>query len=84
LFYHRQYDNQMLFPLMLAITALALLKKTLLGVSLSALLALSLYLPAGWVARSEALSLLAFLAPVAAAVFLLGPQDSLKKKNGMT
>ncbi len=84
LFYHRQYDNQMLFPLMLAITARALLEKTFLGVSLSALLALSLYLPAGRVAHSGALSLLAFLAPVAAAVFLLGPQDSLKKKNGMT
>jgi hypothetical protein len=71
LFYHRQYDNQMLFPLMLAMAAVALREKTAVPLALATLLALSLYLPAGMVARSEVLSVLAFLAPVAAAGFLV-------------
>jgi hypothetical protein len=70
LFYHRQYDNQMLFPLMLAIASVALRKRTAAPIALAGLLALSVYLPAGMVSRSGALSVLAFLAPVAAAGFL--------------
>lgn len=38
-------------------------------IALPGLLALSLYLPAGMLARSEALSVLAFLAPMATAFF---------------
>lgn len=71
LFYHRQYDNQMLFPLMLPIAVVALWEKTILAIALAALLGLSLYLPAGMVAGSQVLSLLAFLAPVLAAGFLV-------------
>ena len=71
LFYHRQYDNQMLFPLMLGMAVVALRDKSALSIALAGLLALSLYLPAGMVARSEALSVLSSLAPVVAAFFLL-------------
>jgi MFS family permease len=83
LFYHRQYDNQMLFPLMLAMAAVALRFKTPVAISLAGLLALSLYLPAGMVARSEVLSVLAFLAPVAAAGFLLFARHSPAVKNDL-
>ena len=71
LFYHRQYDNQMLFPLMLAMAVVALREKNAAPLALAGVLGLSLYLPAGMVARSEALSLMSFLAPVAAAGFLV-------------
>lgn len=81
LFYHRQYDNQMLYPLMLAMAAVAIHCKTPIAISLSGLLALSLYLPAGMVARSEALSVLAFLAPVAAAGILLLRQSGMTDRK---
>jgi len=81
LFYHRQYDNQMLFPLMLAMGAVALREKTAAPLALAGLLGLSLYLPAGMVARSEALSVMSFLAPVAAALFLLLSKHSPEKPN---
>ena len=74
LFYHRQYDNQMLFLLMLAATARVLQNGwRLLDMILCGLLGLTLYLPAGMVAGSGALSFLAFAAPVAAAVLVLLP-----------
>jgi hypothetical protein len=81
LFYHRQYDNQMLFPLILAMAAVALREKTAALLALAGLLGLSLYLPAGLVARSEALSVLAFLAPVAIAFFLLFSKHTPDKPN---
>lgn len=83
LFYHRQYDNQMLFPLKLAMAVVALREKSALAIALAGLLGLSLYLPAGMVARSEVLSLLAFLAPVLAAFFLLLLKYSPEKPNGV-
>ena len=83
LFYHRQYDNQMLFPLMLAIAAVALREKTAVPLALAALLGLSLYLPAGVVAGSEALSVLSFLTPVAGAFFLLLSKYSPEKPNSV-
>lgn len=83
LFYHRPYDNPMLLPLILAMAAFALRCQTLLPVLLAGLLGISLYLPAGMVARSEALSVLSFLAPVASACFLLFRKKSLPDKNQM-
>lgn len=83
LFYHRQYDNQMLFPLMLAVAALALRAKTIQSLVLAAILGITIYIPAGWVAGSGTLSLFAFLAPVVAAVFLLFPRHLLEKENGL-
>lgn len=82
LFYHRQYDNQMLLPLMLALAAVAHREKTVPPIALAGLLALTLYLPAGVIARIEALSVLAFLAPVAAAAFLLFPRLFSEMENG--
>ena len=84
LFYHRQYDNQMLFPLMLAVAAVALRKASGAAVALAGLLALTLYVPAGWVAGSGMISLLAFLAPVATAVYLLFSRQPMEKKNGVS
>lgn len=78
LFYHRQYDNQILVPLMLAMAAVALQEKTILAIAFAALLGLSLYLPAGMVAGSEALSVLSFLAPVAGAGFLVVRRSSAR------
>ena len=83
LFYHRQYDNQMLFPLMLAMSVVALREKSALAIALAGLLGLSLYLPAGVVAGSEALSVLSFLTPVAGAFFLLLSKYSPEKPNPM-
>ena len=74
LFYHRQYDNQMLFLLMLAAAARVLQNGwRVLDMIVCGLLGLTLYLPAGMVAGSGALSFLAFVAPVAAAVLVLLP-----------
>lgn len=74
LFYHRQYDNQMLFLLMLAAAARLLRNGwRILDMIVCGLLGLTLYLPAGMVAGSRSLSLLAFVAPVAAAVLVLMP-----------
>lgn len=74
LFYHRQYDNQMLFLLMLAVVARVLQNGWRpLDMIVCGLLGLTLYLPAGMVAGSAALSFLAFVAPVAAAVLVLLP-----------
>jgi hypothetical protein len=83
LFYHRQYDNQMLFPLMLAMAVVAVREKTAVPLALAGLLGLSLYLPAGMVAGSEVLSLMAFLAPVAVAFFLLLWKYTTEKPNRM-
>ena len=74
LFYHRQYDNQMLFLLMLAATARVLQNGgRVLDMIVCGLLGLTLYLPTGMVAESGGLSFLAFAAPVAAAVLVLLP-----------
>jgi len=74
LFYHRQYDNQMLFLLILAAAARVLQNGwRALDMIVCGLLGLTLYLPAGMVAGSRALSFLAFVAPVAAAVLVLMP-----------
>ena len=74
LFYHRQYDNQMLFLLMLAATARVLQNGwRVLDMIVCGLLGLTLYVPAGMVAESGSLSFLAFVAPVAAAVLVLLP-----------
>lgn len=83
LFYHRQYDNQMLFPLMLAMAVVAVREKNAVPLALAGLLGLSLYLPAGMVAGSEVLSLMAFLAPVAVAFFLLLWKYTTEKPNRM-
>ena len=74
LFYHRQYDNQMLFLLMLAAAARVLQNGwRLLDMIVCGLLGLTLYVPAGVVAESGSLSFLAFVAPVAAVLLILLP-----------
>jgi len=80
LFYHRNYDNQMLLPLMLASTA-ALFRKPnspLLAAS-TLMLGLSLYLPAGLVFRNHIPAMIAFMAPIFAAVMVL--PSCLKSKQ---
>ncbi len=70
-FYHRQYDNQMLFPLMLAAVMAAFCTKTIPHIALACLLAATLYLPAGMVAKNPLLAVMALSLPVVAAVGLL-------------
>jgi len=81
LFYHRQYDNQMLLPLVLPIGLRALRSHGVWAIGLALLLGASVYLPAGLVAQYQALSLMAFLAPVATAVFLLITPVGVLQKN---
>jgi len=81
LFYHRQYDNQMLFPLVFAIVLSALRSHGVWAIGLELLLGASVYLPAGLVAQYQALSLMAFLAPVATAFFLLITTVGVLRKN---
>ena len=81
LFYHRQYDNQMLLPLVLAIVLRALRSHGVWTIGLALLLGASVYLPAGLVAQYQALSLLAFLTPVTTAVFLLFTTVGVLRKN---
>ncbi|MEN9469432.1 MAG: hypothetical protein RL630_1165 [Verrucomicrobiota bacterium] len=81
LFYHRQYDNQMLLPLALAIVLRALRSHGAWAIGLALLLGASVYLPAGLVAQYQALSVLAFLTPVATAVFLLFTPVGVFRKN---
>jgi len=81
LFYHRQYDNQMLFPLVFAIVLSALRSHGVWAIGLALLLGASVYLPAGLVAQYQALSLMAFLAPVATAFFLLITTVGVLRKN---
>ena len=75
LFYHRQYDNQMLFPLMLAALIAAFRTKTTPYIALACLLAITLYLPAGMVAKSPLLAVMAFSLPVLAAAGLFFCQE---------
>jgi hypothetical protein len=81
LFYHRQYDNQMLLPLVLAIGLRALRSHGVWAIGLALLLGASVYVPAGFVAQYQAFSLMAFLAPVATAVFLLITPVGVLQKN---
>lgn len=81
LFYHRQYDNQMLFPLMLAVAAYTLRVPKLWNFILAGLLAATLYLPASLVAHNSVLSLLAFLMPIFAAASLFLASQFLDKKH---
>jgi hypothetical protein len=81
LFYHRQYDNQMLLPLVLASVLRALRSHGVWTIGLALLLGASVYLPAGLVAQYQALSLLAFLTPVTTAVFLLVTPVGVLRKN---
>ena len=81
LFYHRQYDNQMLLPLVLASVLRALRSHGVWTIGLALLLGASVYLPAGLVAQYQALSLLAFLTPVTTAVFLLVTTVGVLRKN---
>lgn len=83
LFYHRQYDNQMLFPLMLAVAAVACRDRTVGSICFAGMLAFILYLPSKLVAASSALELMSFLVPVAAAVFLFWSSHALAKKDGL-
>lgn len=72
LFYHRQYDNQMLFPLMLGVAVRGFESNWKLPeLIVCALLGLTLYLPSSMVADFQAVSLLAILVPLGAAVFLV-------------
>lgn len=71
LFYHRQYDNQMLFPLMLAILALALRETRWTHLVTAGLLGATVYLPASLVANTPVLPLLVFVMPLTAAAILL-------------
>lgn len=83
LFYHRQYDNQMLFPLMLAVVGSACRNRTVVGMSLVAVLAFTLYLPAGIVAANPAIGLLAFLVPVIAAGVIIAPRRPFVIDDGL-
>ena len=71
MFYHRQYDNLLLFPLMLAWVVQLVERPGMGGLVLSGLLALTLYLPAGMVSRSPVLLGLTLLVPVGSAVLLV-------------
>ncbi|MDG2125639.1 MAG: glycosyltransferase family 87 protein [Verrucomicrobiales bacterium] len=71
LFYHRQYDHMMLFPLILVMVSSMFRNGwRIQDFGTTGILALTLYLPASLTDRSDTLSALAFFAPIAA-VFLL-------------
>ena len=73
-FYHRQYDNQMLFPLMLAAAIAVFRTKNIPHLIFALVLAATLYLPAGVVAKTPTLFAMALYFPVLAAVFILVSQ----------
>jgi hypothetical protein len=83
--YHLHYDNQMLFPLILAVTALALRDGRIPTMIASCLLGLTIYLPAKLVFDNHYVALLAYAAPVIATgvllISMMRPQKALSPKN---
>jgi hypothetical protein len=72
LFYHRVYDNMMLFPLILAMVSRTFRNGwRIQDLGTTGVLALTLYLHPGLVERSDIFSALTFFAPIAAAFLIL-------------
>ncbi len=71
MFYHRQYDNLLLFPLMLAWVVRLVERPGMVGLVAAGMLAVTIYLPAGMVSASPVLLALTLLVPVGAAVVLV-------------
>jgi hypothetical protein len=70
-FYHRQYDNQMLFPLVLVASIAAFRTKNIPHIAIALMLGAALYLPAGIVAKTPALFAMSLYLPFLAAVFII-------------
>lgn len=77
LFYHRPYDNPMLFPLLLAIAIQTLRDPKIPRLVVAGLLGITVYLPASLVFKNQPLSLLAFAVPMISAILLFLPSKAM-------
>ncbi len=84
LFYHRPHDNPMLFPLLLAIAIQTLRDPKIWNLALAVLVGATIYLPAGLVFKTPALSLLAFAVPMISTAFLFLPSKAMKSGFNLT
>ena len=84
LFYHRPYDNPMLFPLVLATAIYTLRDPKISNLCLSGMLATTVFLPASWIFKTPALAFLAFLIPIALALFLILRERQITDRKAKT
>lgn len=70
LFYHRRYDNMLLFPLLAVTLAHCIARPTRTAITMTAAFAATAFMPAGIMMKHEILNALTLLVPLASAAWL--------------